>query len=264
ATASEAESGVVRSAATPGSAVRTRVNRVKAIPAQRGLPCIGFPSKNLLRAVGEPADQRPAGTSSMVATRATFVNAKRYRHDRGVPPRFPRCIMAGMVELTCDNLLDYLRAQGHLGAGPAAVESLGGGVSNAVLRVVTPERVFVVKQSRPQLRTRDAWFSDLGRVYREEEVMRMLHPLLPPHTVPEVLFSDRANYVFAMSHAPSGARVWKEALLAASVDLALGERAGVILGRIHETTARDTALVEPFRDHTVFVQLRVDPFYRRV
>src|SRR6266542_2509958 len=33
---------------------------------------------------------------------------------------------------------------------------------------------------------------------------------------------------------------------------------------MHESTARQRHLVEPFRDHTVFVQLRVDPFYRRV
>jgi 5-methylthioribose kinase len=169
-----------------------------------------------------------------------------------------------MIELTCDNALDYLRRRGQLGAEPAVVEPLGGGVSNAVLRVITPQRTFVLKQSRPQLRTRDAWFSDLDRVYREQEVMQMLRPLLPHGTVPEVLFSDRANYVFAMSHAPAGAQVWKEALLAGSVDLALGERAGVILGRMHEATARDPMLVEPFHDHTVFVQLRVDPFYRRI
>ena len=72
-----------------------------------------------------------------------------------------------------------------------------------VLRVETPQRWFVLKQSRPQLRTRDAWFSDLERVYRKEEVMRVLEPLLPPLTVPRVLFSDRENYVFAMSHAPN-------------------------------------------------------------
>jgi 5-methylthioribose kinase len=172
--------------------------------------------------------------------------------------------MFRMIELTVNNVLDYLRNQGQLGAEPAMVELLGGGVSNAVLRIVTPQRTFVLKQSRSQLRTRDAWFSDLDRVYREQEVMQVLQPLLPPLTVPEVLFSDRANYVFAMSHAPAEARVWKEALLAGSVDLALGERAGLILGRMHETTARAPALVAPFSDRTVFVQLRVDPFYRRI
>jgi 5-methylthioribose kinase len=129
---------------------------------------------------------------------------------------------------------------------------------------VTAERTFVLKQSRPQLRTRDTWLSDLNRIYREQEVMQVLHSLLPEPTVPEVLFSDRPNYVFVMSHAPLNAKVWKETLLAGQVDPAVGERAGFILGRMHEATAREPRLVEGFRDHTVFVQLRVDPFYRRI
>jgi 5-methylthioribose kinase len=169
-----------------------------------------------------------------------------------------------MLELTADNALDYLRAQGWVGPGPARVEALGGGVSNIVLRVGTADETFVLKQSRPQLRTRDAWFSDLDRVYREQEVMELLEPLLPPLTVPRVLHSDRANYVFAMSHAPDGSRVWKESLLAGEVDLGVGERAGTVLGRMHEATATHSAVRERFGDHTVFVQLRVDPFYRRV
>jgi 5-methylthioribose kinase len=169
-----------------------------------------------------------------------------------------------MIELTPDNALDYLRATGRLGAGPARVTSLGWGVSNAVLRVETPERLFVLKQSRPQLRTRDLWLSDLNRVYREQEVMQLLRPLLPEPTVPEVLFADRPNYVFAMSHAPVESRVWKESLLAGEVDRTLGEYAGRVLGRMHEATATNRASVEAFRDHTVFVQLRVDPFYRRI
>lgn len=169
-----------------------------------------------------------------------------------------------MRELTPDNALDYLRGQGWIGPGPARVEPLGWGVSNAVFRVETADGLFVLKQARPQLRTRDPWFSDLDRVYREQEVMEVLHPLLPPLTVPKVLHVDRANYVFTMSHAPLPATVWKEQLLAGAVDLAIGERAGVVLGRMHETTARNLTLIERFRDHTVFVQLRVNPFYRRI
>src|ERR1700738_2268995 len=101
-----------------------------------------------------------------------------------------------MVELTPQNALESLRSWGWIDAGPAAVESRGGGVSNAVFRVRTPGRLLVVKQSRPRLRTRDAWFSDLDRIYREQEVMQALHPYLPS-VVPEVLFVDRPNYVFA-------------------------------------------------------------------
>src|SRR5216684_8996118 len=109
-----------------------------------------------------------------------------------------------MLELTVENALSYLRQQGWIGPGPAFIEPMGWGVSNAVLRVLTPERTFVLKQSRPRLRTHDPWFSDLDRVYREQDVMQVLHSLLPELTVPEVLFTDRENYVFAMSHAPAG------------------------------------------------------------
>lgn len=169
-----------------------------------------------------------------------------------------------MLELTPDNAADYLRRQGRVGPGPVDVEPLGGGVSNAVLRIRTPEHVFVLKQSRPQLRTRDAWFSDLDRVYREQEVMQILHPLLPAGIVPQVLFGDRAEYVFAMSSAPDDARPWKKTLLAGAVDLGIGERTGAVLGRMHEATARNPALIDAFGDRAVFVQLRVDPFYRRI
>lgn len=169
-----------------------------------------------------------------------------------------------MLQLTTENALDYLRSRKWIGGGQAHVEALSGGVSNAVFRVITPEHTFVLKQSQPRLRTQAAWFSNLDRVYREQEVMEALHPLLPEPTVPAVLFSDRANFVFAMSHAPAGSQVWKEALLAGEADAALAQHAGFILGRMHEGTAHDSGLAERFGDHAVFVQLRVEPFYRRV
>jgi 5-methylthioribose kinase len=169
-----------------------------------------------------------------------------------------------MLELTADNALAYLREQGRIGPGPARAEPLGGGVSNAVLRIETQDMLFVLKQSRPQLRTRDAWFSDVDRVWREMEVMQVLGSHLPQGAVPAVLFCDRANFVFAMSHAPLESRVWKAQLLAGEVDLNLGTLTGRVLGRMHEVTARERTLVEPFADRTVFVQLRVDPFYRRI
>jgi 5-methylthioribose kinase len=170
-----------------------------------------------------------------------------------------------MLELTPDNLAEYLRARGWVGAGEAVeVAPLGWGVSNAVFRVRTPRELFVVKQSRPQLRTRDAWFSDLDRVWREMEVMQVLEPILPAGVVPKVLHCDRDNYAFAMAHAPEEAVVWKERLLAGVVEPALAERVGRVLGILHERTAREPGLVEPFAERTVFVQLRVDPFYRRI
>jgi 5-methylthioribose kinase len=168
-----------------------------------------------------------------------------------------------MRELTPANAAGLLRSWGWVGPGPAEVEALGGGVSNVVLRVRTAERTFVVKQSRPRLRTRAAWFSDVSRIHREREAMQVLAPLLPPGAVPEVLFSAPEEYAFAMSHAPEGARVWKEMLLAGEVDWSLGRRAGALLGRLHQATA-GTEAVERFADATAFEQLRTEPFYLRV
>jgi 5-methylthioribose kinase len=170
----------------------------------------------------------------------------------------------GLVqELTAENAAAFLRQRRWIGDGPVVVEELSGGVSNIVLRVEAEGRLFVVKQSRPQLRTRDEWFSDIGRIYREQEVMETLNPFLP-HAVPKVLHADREHYVFTMEHAPPDARVWKAQLLAGEVDLERAEQAGRILGRIHEVTGRDTSLASGFRDRKVFVQLRVEPFYHRI
>jgi len=168
-----------------------------------------------------------------------------------------------MLELTTDNLAEYLRGHGWIAPGPVQVALLAGGVSNLVFRVRTADRLFVLKQSCPQLRTKDAWYSDLNRVYREQEVMEVLYPYLP-RAVPRVLFSDRENYVFAMSHAPEDAQVWKQQLLNGEIDLQVGKQAGVVLGRMHELTARQPASIERFADRNVFIQLRVDPFYRRI
>jgi 5-methylthioribose kinase len=169
-----------------------------------------------------------------------------------------------MWELTTDNAADYLRQRGWIGAGRVRIEALSGGVSNLVLRVESGEERFVLKQSRPRLRTRDDWFSDIERVYREQEVMELLQPLLPPLAVPAVLHVDRENFVFAMQHAPGGSIVWKEQLLAGETDLVTAERAGRLLGRIHQATYEAPARLSAFRDRTVFEQLRVDPYYCRV
>jgi 5-methylthioribose kinase len=169
-----------------------------------------------------------------------------------------------MLELNVENTPEYLRSHGWIGAGPVQVEALGGGVSGVVFRVASPERTFVLKQSRSQLRTTAAWFSDLDRIWREMEVMQALGPLLPPLTVPEVLFHDRAHYVIAMTHAPEPFRVWKEDLLAGQATLPAARLVGQVLGRMHQGTAGNHRLREQFADVRIFEQLRIEPFYRTV
>jgi 5-methylthioribose kinase len=167
-----------------------------------------------------------------------------------------------MLELTPDNAEQYLREHGFVPSGPVRVTELGDGVSGAVLCVEAGDRKFVIKQSRPQLRTREPWFSDLARIWRERDVMRFLRPLLPSGVVPQILFDDEENYLFGMSHAPEPFRNWRSVLLGGEVDVKLGELAGQLLCRIHQQS--NLPSLQAFQDRTVFEQLRVDPFYVRI
>ncbi len=170
-----------------------------------------------------------------------------------------------MRTLTTDNLADYLRAAQW--ADPKSVEWLSGGVSNAVFRVAQRSAwapAFVVKQSREQLRTQADWFSRLDRIWREADAMEVLHPLLPPHAVPRVLFQDQPNYLFAMEAIDRAHIVWKSELLTGVADRSVAVAAADILAGIHGATLGRDDLRTRFGDCEVFDQLRLDPFYRFV
>lgn len=146
------------------------------------------------------------------------------------------------------------------------VRELGGGVSNIVLLVEwpdQPERSWVAKQSLEKLRVKDDWRSDRSRIFREAESIQALRPVLGDSALPEVVHIDRENYLFIMTAAQAGSVVWKESLLAGEVDLAVAEQAGGLLARLIKGSREDPRLQEPFRDRTVFDQLRVDPYYRK-
>lgn len=168
--------------------------------------------------------------------------------------------------LTPENALGYLGDTGRLDSiEGAAAKALAWGVSNLVLRITPREGpAFVLKQSRPQLRTPDPWFSRLDRVWREVAAMRTLGPLLPQGVVPQILFEDRDNFLFAMEAAPADHVVWKQRLLDGCDEPHIAEFLGACLAALHRETALRDDLRQQFGDTEVFVQLRVDPFYRRV
>jgi 5-methylthioribose kinase len=170
-----------------------------------------------------------------------------------------------MIELDTDSVVQYLVDLGLVGKNePATASALGWGVSNVVLRIDTPDRSVVVKQSRGKLRTTQDWFSNLDRVFREAAVMRVLGRSLPSGVVPEILAEDQANFAIVMSAIPADHVVWKQALLNQEIDTKVARAAGGILGTIHCSTAGNKALAQAFSDIDVFIQLRVEPFYWRI
>jgi 5-methylthioribose kinase len=172
-----------------------------------------------------------------------------------------------MREVTPETAAEYLRDTGRVSAGAAiAVRALGWGVSNVVLRVeVEGAPPFVLKQARQRLRTQALWVSRLERIWTEHAALQCLAPLLPPGAVPEVLFADHENYLFAMTCAPDDSVVWKEQLLAGRFETRIARAAAALLGTIHAATVDHPALESgPLADTVVFEQLRIDPFYRTI
>lgn len=164
-------------------------------------------------------------------------------------------------ELTAAGAAAYLRARGAI-VGDAAIEPLGGGISNVVLRVRSGADCFVIKQSLPRLRVEAVWEFDRRRILVERRCLEYLGRLLPPGTVPELRFADDERFLFAMSCAPPGGANWKEALLAGEIEPRVAQQAGELLATIQTRSAADAAAREAFAEQTVLVQGRLEPYHR--
>ena len=143
-------------------------------------------------------------------------------------------------------------------------EFLTGGVSNVVLRITdqTTGRCLILKQVREQLRTAVEWHSRPDRIWREVAALRMLSTLVPTGAVPDVLYEDRNNFVFAMTAVPREHIVWKQDLLQGIFASDLFRQAGDFLGRVHSGTWNGAGVPDELRDQQVFDELRLDPYYR--
>lgn len=173
------------------------------------------------------------------------------------------------------NAADYLRERGKIGPDEkVSVCELSGGVSNVVLLVEhgEPASSFVLKQVRPQLRVADPWFSSVERIWREIDVLQLCETAIPGHGadheripvhVPHILFSDRENYLYAMSAAPPH-QVWKTLLLQGVADRSMAAACGAAMGRLHAHTWGSEDVAARIKDTVFFDQLRVDPYYRHV
>jgi 5-methylthioribose kinase len=188
-----------------------------------------------------------------------------------------------MREIDSDTTADYLRETGRVGlTEDVAVRELSGGVSNLVLLVTLPARShsLVVKQARERLRVKDDWRCSPERIWREVAVLRICGELLAARStevearsedrltafVPEVLWEDRENYVYAMTAAPENHKTWKEMLLAGQIEQSreIAVTCGRLLGQLHAASWRDESIARELDDRSYFDQLRVDPYYRRV
>ena len=167
-----------------------------------------------------------------------------------------------MLVLSEQNAVAYLSQRCPLWQPIGIPVSLGGGVSNTVLLLETAVGRVVLKQALAKLRVAQDWFSDPARTLREAKGLSVASKSLPDGQIPKLLFLDETNLIYAMEAAPPDFLDWKQFLLAGIVNQDTADTVGSILGSLIAASWRDAALESEFGDHTVFDQLRLDPYYR--
>ncbi len=171
--------------------------------------------------------------------------------------------MAEPVDLTPENAPDFLEGCIPL-HGKVTASRLPGGVSNTVILIEDADQRIILKQSLPRLNVQDEWLAERSRILREWSVMRKLGVVLPTGRLPELLFRDDSNYLYAMRAAPVGFQNWKTQLLAGECNQATAQQVGATLGLMIRETWRNPQFCEEFSECKAFVQLRTDPYYRTI
>jgi 5-methylthioribose kinase len=143
------------------------------------------------------------------------------------------------------------------------VEILTGGVSNVVLSISGEGKDLVLKQALPELRVATKWPADQRRAMVEARAIEVLHNLTPEN-VPQLCDVDPERFTLIMNRAPRTMTIWKEDLLSGLIHPEVAAHLGQILGLWHRKSAADSAILQEFREDTLFEQLRIRPFYRTI
>jgi 5-methylthioribose kinase len=170
-----------------------------------------------------------------------------------------------MLQLeTNEDVKNYLISENFLSENSfAEITKLSGGVSNNVWKIVFDNNRWILKQALGKLKVNTDWFSDVERIHREHDAMRILNNILPANSVPQILHTDEINHTFIMSSANEGALTWKEILMNGKFDADIAAEAGKILKAIHVNSEQiNKAGKEKLKDQKYFIQLRVEPFHQ--
>ena len=150
---------------------------------------------------------------------------------------------------------------------PITVSELKGGVSSVVLKIVAPDKRWVLKQALPRLRVEQEWLSSVERIGREQECLiylserlTYLSRILRRNLIPKIIHRDPENHLYIMSCASDDAENWRDRLLAGHADAVTAASVGSLLGQIHSFSHADEKAARQFGDKRFFHELRLDPF----
>jgi 5-methylthioribose kinase len=137
-------------------------------------------------------------------------------------------------------------------------------VASDIRIVQTSGGEVVVKTALPKLKVAADWFSDPARSATEVAALEAMAELIGPDAVPRVLWADSGRHCFGMARVDPRLRNWKQDLMAGRIDVATAARAGELLGQLHGRSAARSDLAARFANDVYFIELRVEPYLRRI
>ena len=165
-----------------------------------------------------------------------------------------------MTEASSLNQIRALLAADHLvDPDTAILETLTGGVSCDVVKVIDAGNSFVVKRALPKLRVEAEWFADVKRNKYEHRYLSVVNELIPG-SVPKVIHFNDEQQFFCMEFLEGDWRNWKSDLLNGVCQIRAASEAGRILGLIHRLTSEDQELGAEFATDQGFFDLRLEPY----
>jgi 5-methylthioribose kinase len=169
-----------------------------------------------------------------------------------------------------EDAVAYLTDRGHVPADATpSARTLGGGVSNAVVKVTWEDGCVVLKRPLPNLDVESDWPADVARVHNEAAAARAYGDILTDRlddrvTTPEVHFEDESTHTVGFECAPAGARMWKANLLDGRIEEGVAATVGEALGLVTAHAADRQDIGDAFASARPFEQLRLDPYHHTV
>jgi aminoglycoside phosphotransferase (APT) family kinase protein len=162
-----------------------------------------------------------------------------------------------------DRVQEFLHRHGLMQPGEEAkLTPLTGGVSSDLWQVDLPGRTLCVKGALARLKVAHEWIAPVSRNRVEYEWLQFAGTVAPTQ-VPQVFAYDEQEGLFAMQFLPPGQfPVWKDQLLAGTVDPAAASAVGDLVGRLHSASARNPSCAGRFATDSNFDALRIEPYFR--
>jgi 5-methylthioribose kinase len=159
------------------------------------------------------------------------------------------------------DLREFLVASGLVAADARVTcDLLPGGVSCDVWKIETDARTICVKRALPRLRVETLWEAPVARNTHEWDWINYAARTVPG-SVPQLLVHDPDRAMFAMEFLePARFPIWKQLLLAGTVDATAARDVAHRLARFHGASAGVAALASRFDTDAAFFALRIEPY----